>query len=149
MPNAVMPAGGLAISWSRSDPYYRGSFVAYPFSWFEASYQYTDVNNALYSDIQAFSGKQTYKDKSFDAKFLILKERELLPAIAIGARDMAGTGMFSAEYIVGSKRLGNIDFTMGLGWGAIARNGYNSPLEFLEINSNFVKNTDSWEVNST
>ena len=43
---------------------------------------------------------------------------------------MAGTGMFSAEYIVGSKRLGNLDFTMGLGWGAISRNGFNSPSEF-------------------
>ena len=134
----------------RSDPYYRGSFVAYPFSWFEASYQYTDVNNALYSDIQAFSGKQTYKDKSFDAKFLIFKEKELLPAIAIGARDMAGTGMFSSEYIVGSKRLGNIDFTMGLGWGRSLEMATTLLLEFLEINSNFVKKIPTpWEVNST
>ena len=145
MPNArLMPAGSLAVSWSRSDPYYRGSFVAYPFSWFEASYQYTDVNNALYSDIQAFSGKQTYKDKSFDAKFLIFKEKELLPAIAVGARDMAGTGMFSSEYIVGSKRLGNIDFTMGLGWGAISRNGYNSPFRIFGDQFKFrKKNADS------
>ncbi|MGA0360417.1 MAG: YjbH domain-containing protein [bacterium] len=45
--------------------------MAYPFSWFEASYQYTDIKNALYSDVPAFSGGQTYKDKSFDFKFKI------------------------------------------------------------------------------
>ena len=53
-------AGTLAFSWSANDPYMRGSILAYPFSWFEASYQYTDIDNALYSNIKAFSGDQTY-----------------------------------------------------------------------------------------
>ena len=35
----------LAFTWSHNDPYLRGSIVAYPFDWLEASYQYTDVNN--------------------------------------------------------------------------------------------------------
>ena len=89
--------------------------MAYPFSWFEASYQYTDVNNALYSNVPSFSGNQTYKDKGFDAKFILLKEKKLLPAVAIGLRDLAGTGIFSSEYIVASKRFGNVDFTGGVG----------------------------------
>ena len=104
MPTArMLPAGSLALTYSDIDPYQRGSFVAYPFKWFEASYQYTDVNNALYSDVAAFSGNQTYKDKSFDAKFLLIQENKFFPAIAVGGRDVAGTGMFSSEYIVASK----------------------------------------------
>ena len=55
-------------------PYLRGSLVATPFSWFEASYQYTDVNNKLYSEFVEFSGKQSYKDKGIDAKLRLIKE---------------------------------------------------------------------------
>ena len=100
-----MPSGSVAFSWSDSDPYQRGSLIATPFSWGEASYQYTDVNNALYSLTPEFSGDQTYKDKSFDAKFLLHKETILLPAIAVGFRDLAGTGVFSSEYLVASRKL--------------------------------------------
>ena len=46
--------------------------------------QYTDVNNALYSNIPSFSGGQTYKDKGFDAKFILLKENKYLPGVALG-----------------------------------------------------------------
>ena len=38
MPSArLMPSGSVAFSWSDSDPYMRGSLVATPFSWGEAS----------------------------------------------------------------------------------------------------------------
>ena len=104
MPTArLQPAGSLAFSFSNIDPYLRGSVIAYPFSWFEASYQYTDINNALYSDVDAFSGDQTFKDKSFDVKIGLMSEKNLLPAVAIGIRDVAGTGIFASEYIVASK----------------------------------------------
>ncbi len=98
-----MKEGTIAFHWSKNDPYTRGSIIAYPFNWFEASYQYTDVNNALYSDVESFSGNQTYKDKGFDVKFRLLKE-SFFPAVAIGIRDIAGTGTFAAEYLVASKR---------------------------------------------
>ena len=128
--------GTLGFSYSAMNPYLRGSIVAYPFSWFEASYQYTDVNNQLYSSSFAFSGNQSFKDKSFDAKLKILNESKLLPQIAVGFRDLAGTGIFSSEYIVGSKLfsdlsfqfqgreipIGNLDVTLGLGWGMLAGN---------------------------
>ena len=133
MPNArMMPEGSLGFSWSDMDPYKRGSIVAYPFSWFEASYQYTDIGNALYSNIEAFSGKQTYKDKSFDAKFLLFNETKYLPAVAVGARDLAGTGVFSSDYIVASKRIDNFDFSFGLGWGILNNNHpFSNPFTFL------------------
>ena len=129
MPSARFhEAGSLGFNWSHIDPYLRGSIVAYPFDWFEASYQYTDVNNALYSDIAAFSGNQSYKDKSFDAKLRIFREGEFMPAVAIGARDLAGTGVFSSEYLVASKKIGPVDLTLGLGWGTLSRDKLSNPL---------------------
>ena len=119
--------GTLGFSYSIMQPYLRGSIVAYPFDWMEASYQYADINNQLYSQSFAFSGNQTFKDKGFDVKFRLLKETEILPQIAVGFRDFAGTGIFASEYIVGSKLIkdlpiGHIDFTFGLGWGVLAGN---------------------------
>ena len=143
MPTArMLPSGSIGFSWSDSDPYQRGSFIGQPFSWFEASYQYTDVNNALYSLVPEFSGDQTYKDKSFDAKFLIKKETDFFPAIAAGIRDMAGTGVFASEYLVASKRIKNFDFTLGLGWGAYSNHGMKNPLESID-NSFAVRDVSS------
>ena len=75
---------------------------------------------------------QTYKDKSFDAKFLLFKETNYLPAVAVGVRDMAGTGVFSSEYLVASKRYNNIDLTFGLGWGAYSDHGKKNPLTKID-----------------
>ena len=100
---------------TRMDPYLRGSIVAYPFNWMEASYQYVDINNQLYSQSFAFSGNQTFKDKSFDFKFLLSKERKNFPALALGLRDAAGTGLFASEYLVMSKNIGIADLTLGMG----------------------------------
>jgi len=129
MPSARMhEAGTLAFSWAKFDPYLRGSIVAYPFSWFEASYQYTDINNALYSNSPSFSGDQTYKDKGFDVKFRLFTESAYIPEISVGARDLAGTGVFSSEFIVGSKRINNLDVTLGVGWGIMSNNSIGNPL---------------------
>ena len=124
--------GTLAFTWSHYEPYLRGSIVAYPFDWFEASFQYTDINNTLYSDIPEFSGSQSGKDKSFDAKFRILKESDVLPSIAIGLRDLGGTGLFSAEYLVASKKISEgIDLSIGIGWGNLNGNKISNPLSFI------------------
>jgi len=136
MPSArLLDPGSLALSYSNIDPYLRFSIVAYPFSWMEASYQYTDVNNALYSNIEAFSGKQTYKDKSFDLKFRLLREQGLIPALAVGGTDVAGTGMFSSEYIVASKRFKNLDLSFGIAWGTMSSKTLKNP--FTYINDSF------------
>ena len=50
------------------------------------SFQYTDINNQLYSPFKKFSGNQSLKDKSFDAKFRLLREGRLTPQLAIGFR---------------------------------------------------------------
>lgn len=129
MPTArFLQEGSLAFTWSHNEPYLRGSIVAYPFNWFEASYQYTDVNNKLYSDIKAFSGSQSYKDKGFDVKFKLLSETKYLPAVAMGIRDLGGTALFAAEYIVATKRIKNVEITGGIGWGILNGNNIENPL---------------------
>jgi hypothetical protein len=131
------------------DPYYRGSILAYPFDWVEVAYQYTDVNNALYSLTESFSGNQTYKDKGFDIKIRILEEGKTLPQIALGLRDFAGTGVFSAEYFVASKMFYSknfiYDFSLGLGWGALSHQDFSNPL--TKISDDF--NTRSGPASDT
>ncbi len=136
MPSARMHKGGtIGFTWTHAEPYLRGSVMGNPFDWFEASYQYTDVNNKLYSDSRAFSGSQSYKDKSFDAKFRILKEQQYIPQVAVGFRDFGGSSLFSSEFIVASKLIGNIDLTLGLGFGTISNKTITNP--FTKIDSRF------------
>ena len=136
LPNARFhEEGTIAFSWSHMQPYLRGSVLAYPFDWFEASFQYTDVNNYLYSPFKEFSGGQSYKDKGFDAKFRILKESTWRPAVALGFRDLGGTGLFSSEFIVATKRIRNIDLSIGAGWGILSDNRYSNPL--TRLNNSF------------
>lgn len=127
--------GSLALSWTHNEPYLRGSVIAYPFNFFEASYQYVDINNVLYSDVKEFSGSQSRKDKSFDIKLRLLRESGSFPQLAIGFRDLAGTGVFASEYVVMNKLIRNFDVSLGLGWGVMSNRGIRNPL--LDISDNF------------
>jgi hypothetical protein len=142
-PNArFLDEGSLAFSWSHNEPYLRGSLIAYPFGWLEVSYQYADINNQLYSGSKEFSGSQSLKDKSFDTKIRLIKESQSLPQIAVGFRDIAGTGLFSSEYIVASKNLSkSLDLTMGIGWGNLSGQSIQNPL--LEISDRFATRNSS------
>ena len=151
MPSArFMPEGSIAFSWNRMQPYLRGSIVASPFNWLEASYGYTDINNILYSGVKAFSGGQSYKDKGFSFKVKILSETSQFPALAIGARDAAGTGWFSSEFIVASKKFGFVDTTVGLGWGFLDVQAYKNPFAKIDPSFNqrgYVDGTQGGEFN--
>ena len=129
MPNARFHESGvLLLNYSNHEPYQRLALAAYPFEWFEAIYQYTDIRDRLYSPVFAFSGNQTFKDKGFDIKIRLLSESRFLPATAIGFRDIAGTNLFSAEYFAMSKRFRNLDITLGIGWGSYSNNKIENPL---------------------
>jgi len=136
-PNArLLDEGSIGFSWSHNEPYLRGSLIAYPFNWLEVSYQYVDINNQLYSPYKSFSGNQSLKDKSFDTKIRLIKESQSLPQIAVGFRDIAGTGIFSSEFIVASKNLSkSLDITMGIGWGILSGQSIQNPL--LKISDRF------------
>ena len=132
MPNArMMPEAQLRFNFSSSFPNEFTSLTASPFSRFEATYRYTEIKDIKYGP-SSYSGNQSLKDKGFDIKTLIKKETSYLPAIALGLRDIAGSGEFSSEYIVSSKRVGQFDLTLGLGWGVLGTdNNFSSPLEGL------------------
>ena len=129
MPNGrVLKKGSLGITYSNFSPYQRITITAYPFDWLEALYQYTDISTKLYSTVKAFSGNQTYKDKGFDIKLRILKETSMIPNVSLGFKDIAGTGLFGAEYIAASKNIRNFDFSLGLGFGALSGSSITNPL---------------------
>lgn len=143
LPNArFMNEASLRFSFSSSFPNEFTSLTASPFNWFEANYRYAEVKNLLYGP-SSYSGNQSWKDKGFDVKFKLFNEGRNIPAIAIGLRDLAGTGAFSSEYIVGTKAIGNFDMTLGLGWGLLgSESTISSPFSFL--NEGFkVRNSNS------
>lgn len=70
-----------------------------------------------------------FYDRSYEVKARLWKEGERLPEVAVGIRDILGTGVFSSEYLVASKKLGAFDLTLGLGWGRFAdRSALSNPL---------------------
>lgn len=118
----MRPAGAFSITYSRAQPYSRGNVFFQPFDWMEAGFRYTDVSNRLYGPVD-FSGTQSYKDKSIDVKFRLWTESAYVPQIAVGLRDIGGTGLFSGEYVVASKRTHDFDWSLGLGWGYVGGRG--------------------------
>ena len=125
--------GGLLLQINETHPIRRYNVIFSPFDWFEGGFRYVSIQNRYYSNDPEFSGTQSYKDKNFEFKVRLLEETNYLPQLALGFRDFAGTGLFSSEYLTSSKRLGNIDFTLGLGFGALSSMDDNirNPLSFL------------------
>ncbi len=132
-PTARMaPAGSFGLNLSRVAPYGRYAVIVQPFDWLEAIYRYTSVSSRLYG-AEALSGDQSYKDKSFDLKLRLWEESRWLPEIAVGARDIGGTGLFASEYIVANKRWEDFDFSLGLGWGYLGKQAhFDNPLGWLD-----------------
>lgn len=123
--------GEIAFTASRASPYTRFNFTLQPYSWLEGIIRYTSVSNRRYGPA-SLSGHQSYKDKSIDAKVRLWRESRWVPTVAVGIRDLGGTGLFSGEYVVGSKRFGPLDASFGLAWGYMgARGDIANPLGLL------------------
>lgn len=137
MPTARMnKEGEFSFNYFDTDQYRRYSMSLQLFPWLETTIRYVDVRNRLYSQNAAFSGDQTYKDKGIDAKVRLLKESQWLPELSVGARDLGGTGLFASEFIAASKRVGPLDFTLGMGWGYLGkRDNIKNP--FCEVKDGF------------
>ena len=109
------------------------TMTSFPYNWMEASFFYTNIQGIPYC-AQSFDPvcQQDYKDKGFNFK-LRLKEEGLGPAIAVGINDIAGTGLYSSEYIVGSYGINRTDLHFGVGWGALngSSNTFKNPLGYL------------------
>ena len=109
------------------------TMTSFPYDWMEASFFYTNIQGKPYCN-QSFDPvcQQDYKDKGFNFKFRV-KEEGLWPAIAVGINDIAGTGYYSSEYIVGSYGINRTDFHFGVGWGTLngSSNSFKNPLGYL------------------
>ena len=122
--------GEVRLKVSSAWPYTNLNVMLQPMEWLEAGFRYTDVQTALYGP--EIAGGQTYKDKSFDLKIRLLEESAKQPQLAAGLRDIGGTGLFSGEYVVASKRWGDWDASAGLGWGYLGgRANIRAPFGFL------------------
>ena len=120
-PTARMsPDGEVRASYSSVWPYSRVNVMFQPFEWMEAGFRYTSISNRDYGP--QFTN-QSYKDKSIDVKFKLLRESTYWPELALGFRDIGGTGLFSSEYFVANKRFGDFDLSLGIGWGYMGASG--------------------------
>lgn len=115
-------AGQANFTFSRNSDYANLAVQLQPFEWLSGAFRYTDVNYQRYG-AQALSGDQSYKDKSVDLKLRLWEESTWIPQAAVGWRDLLGTGIFSGEYVVASKRAGNFDVSLGMGWGYVGKRG--------------------------
>ncbi len=109
----------LRPHYSWADPYSNYAITASVLPWLEVNGRIIRI-----SSIEGTSGKWAnygdYKDKAIDLKFLLLEESGNRPALALGATDIQGTGLFSSRYLVTSKLVGPFDLTLGLGQGLLA-----------------------------
>ncbi|WP_104203654.1 YjbH domain-containing protein [Billgrantia saliphila] len=130
-PSARMaPLGGFAFSMSRTEPYRRYSVFFQPTEWLETGFRYVEVENRRYL---AATGDRNNLDKGIDLKLRLREESRHWPQIAVGTRDIGGTGLFSGEYLVANKRWHNFDVTLGIGWGYLGnQEDFTNPLARLD-----------------
>ncbi len=122
-------AGDMRASLTSIWPYTRLNVMFQPLDWMEAGFRYTSISNRAY---EASTTGQSNKDKSIDIKLRLLKETTFVPELALGFRDLGGTGLFSGEYLVASKRWYDLDFSLGIGWGYLGASGnISNPFKLL------------------
>jgi hypothetical protein len=109
-----MPDGYFWIDADIKQPDNRFSLNFQAAPWLETAFRFT-VNDAIPPP-----GQNAYYKYSVDMKFRLFQEGEYMPQVAFGLQDFIGLGLYSAEYLVASKRFGPLDFTTGIGWGRLA-----------------------------
>ena len=106
----------------RSNPDRKLIILGSPFNWLDANIFYVDITG------EPNNGLQSYKDKGFSAKFTFPEIYN--HQIGVGLNDLAGTGIYSSEYIVISGYRNKMEYSFGMGWG-----GYS---EGLKIRNPFI-----------
>ena len=129
-PTARMRADGIFTTTVANDERHRSVAISYQaFPWLESTFRYTGVysNNGP----SRFDDFYTW-DRNYEVKARVLEESLWLPELSVGIRDAVGTGVFGSEYVVGSKKWGDFDLSLGLGWGRLAGKGdFSNPLGWL------------------
>lgn len=125
MPSArFAPDGELAATVSATPAMDRYTLYFQALPWLETAFRY--------SRIDTYNPHFDLYDRSLSIKLRLQQETRYWPDIAIGFEDILGTGALGAEYLVASKRIGDFDTTLGIGWhrfGGLA--SFNNPLGAL------------------
>lgn len=115
----------VMMAYDRAFDSYSVTYQALP--WLEATFRYSGSFNV------SPNRQRVYWDRNYGFKARLWEETQYVPEIAFGIRDLIGTGVFGSEYIVGSKRFGKLDTTLGIGWGRLAGRGmFDNPLGYLD-----------------
>ena len=125
MPNARMAADSTlraTIAVDEVANLYNITFQALPRV--QATFRY-----AIFNPKELEGSRDGLRDRSYEIKAELFSETRLTPQIALGVRDILGTGAWEGEYVVGSKQWRNFDLTLGMGWGRLgSRGGFSNPL---------------------
>jgi len=116
-------------------PYHRFAFTGNLLPWMEGVFRTTQITNRPYG-ANGFGGHQSYRDRGFDLRFRLWQEDDAMPDITLGISDFAQLGQFDEEYLVATKRYGDFDVTLGLGWGQLASDAM-FPNPFTLLTSHF------------
>lgn len=125
MPSAVaLPNGQITIGVSSFGGQTRTNFTFQFSPRITVTFRYVGIQD-WNSD-----GFDTYRDRSFDFRYLLIREGRVAPAVSVGLQDIAGTGIYAGEYVVATKtferpfRFGRaLRVTAGLGWGRLGSAG--------------------------
>lgn len=124
MPSAeALPDGQVAVGISTGGGTTRTTLTFQATPRIQASFRYSGIKDAT------FSSFDTFRDRSFDIRFLVNRESRYLPALTFGLQDFAGTGIYSGEFIAATKNFsggrfpGKLKATVGLGWGRLGSSG--------------------------
>lgn len=112
MPSAVVEKDGtFTLGYAYDSPYGAlwASSTILPFLQVTGEYSSITGIPAFTTDGDYGSGYGRYKDKVFDMKLQLLSERGWRPAVAFGATDLLGTGLFKGQYLVATKSISSLD----------------------------------------
>ena len=111
-PTARMQSDGTFSTTAAFDGRHRQFAITYQATpWLEGTFRYTGFDQFF------------YWDRNYEFKARLWEEELYLPAVAVGIRDLVGTGVFGSEYIVATKGFGRTDISLGMGWGRLAGKG--------------------------
>ncbi|MBY6200853.1 YjbH domain-containing protein [Maritalea mobilis] len=130
MPTAnVMPDADLSLTGSYVDGTLRGTIAFQVMPRLTATFRYAAIPE--FTPDSTPINQDYYLDRSFDLHWQILDEDSWWPSLAVGIRDIAGTGVYGGEYIVATRHFGADDrlaVTAGLGFGRLGeRDGFANP----------------------
>lgn len=121
-PTARFDNDGVFAVGASIDERHRQFSVTYQATpWLQGTFRYTGFDEFF------------YWDRNYELKARLWEEELYLPQVAVGIRDIVGTGVFGAEYFVASKQVGKTDITLGVGWGRLAGKGkFSNPLKWFD-----------------